>query len=146
MLDGATGHLLRILRYPPLTGAEAAGSERAAAHGDINLLTVLPAATRPGLQVCDSSGAWHDVSCDPGSVVVNGGDMLDLATGGWFPSTTHRVVLPDGDEGRRSRMSTPLFLHPAEHVVLAEGVTAFGYLRERLLDISGVDIAAAPGL
>jgi len=43
-------------------------------------------------------------------------------------------------------MSTPLFLHPAEHVVLAEGVTAFGYLRERLLDISGVDIAAAPGL
>lgn len=43
--------LLRILHYPPMTGDEEPGAIRAAAHGDINLLTVLPASNEPGLQV-----------------------------------------------------------------------------------------------
>ena len=34
------------MRYPPLRGDEPEGALRAAAHGDINLLTVLPAAAQ----------------------------------------------------------------------------------------------------
>jgi isopenicillin N synthase-like dioxygenase len=133
MVDGSRRSLLRILRYPPLTGDEPAGSLRSAAHEDINLLTVLPAATHPGLQVRDRSGTWHDVPGDLGSVVVNGGDMLTLASGGYFPSTAHRVLLPSGEEGRHSRVSTPLFLQPADDVVLADGVMEGPELPQRAL-------------
>jgi isopenicillin N synthase-like dioxygenase len=141
MLEGSHRTLLRILRYPPLTGEEPPGAVRAAPHEDINLLTVLPAADGPGLRVRDQTGRWHDVPGDPGSVVINGGDMLTLASGGYYPSATHQVVNPAGPDARRSRVATPLFLEPADDVVLAPGVTAFDFLRERLLQIRGVDLA-----
>jgi isopenicillin N synthase-like dioxygenase len=141
MLEGSHRNLLRILRYPPLTGREPAGAVRAAPHGDVNLLTVLPAADAPGLRVRDRAGTWHDVPADPGSVVINGGDMLELASEGYYRSATHAVANPSGDDARRSRMSTPLFLQPADDVVLAPDVTAFEFLRERLLRIRGVDLA-----
>jgi isopenicillin N synthase-like dioxygenase len=144
MLEGATRTLLRILRYPPLTGAEPPGALRAAAHEDINLVTVLPAANRPGLQVLDRAGAWHDVPCDPGSVVVNSGDMLALASAGYFPSTTHRVLLPTGEDARYSRVATPLFLHPADDVELAGGATAFSFLQDRIRQIRGVELSPGP--
>jgi isopenicillin N synthase-like dioxygenase len=51
MIEGCDQTLLRVLHYPPLRGDEEPGAVRAAAHGDINLLTILPAATEPGLQV-----------------------------------------------------------------------------------------------
>jgi isopenicillin N synthase-like dioxygenase len=142
MLQGSHRTLLRILRYPPLTGDEPSGAVRAAAHEDINLLTVLPAADAPGLRVQDQAGQWHDIPADPGSVVINSGDMLKLASGGYYPSATHEVVNPTGALAGRSRASTPLFLEPADDVVLAPGITAFDFLRERLLRIRGVDIAA----
>ena len=140
MLEGSRRTMLRLLRYPPVTGQEPPGSLRAAAHEDIDLLTVLPAATQPGLQVQDLQGRWHDVACDPGGVVVNGGDMLTLASGGFFPSTTHRVLLPSVEDGHPSRVSTPLFLHPADTVELAAGITAWDALRERLRQIRAIEL------
>jgi isopenicillin N synthase-like dioxygenase len=140
MLDGSTRTLLRVLRYPPLTGNEPAGAVRAAAHEDINLLTVLPASNESGLQVRDINGSWHDVPCDYGSMAVNCGDMLALASGGYYPSTTHRVLNPTGDSAMRSRLSVPLFLHPADDVILAEGRTAFEFLHERIAELRSQDI------
>jgi isopenicillin N synthase-like dioxygenase len=140
MLEGSHRTLMRILRYPPLTGDEPGGAVRAAAHEDINLLTVLPAADAPGLRVRHADGSWWDVPADPGSVVINAGDMLQLCSGGRFPSATHDVTNPAGDDRSRSRMSTPLFLQPADDVVLAPGVTAFSFLRERLMAIRGVEL------
>ncbi len=139
MMTGSKRSLLRILRYPPLTGDEPADAVRAAAHEDINLLTVLPASNEPGLQVRDVAGEWHDVPCDFGSLAINSGDMLHLASGGYFPSTTHRVINPTGDSATRSRMSMPLFLHPADDVLLAEGRTAYSYLQERIAELRGND-------
>ena len=63
MINGTQRTLLRILHYPPLRGDEPEGSVRAAAHQDINMITVLPASNEPGLQVRDLSGKWHDVPC-----------------------------------------------------------------------------------
>jgi isopenicillin N synthase-like dioxygenase len=140
MLDGSRSTLLRILRYPPLTGQEPVGSVRAAAHEDINLITVLPAANEPGLQVRDIRGAWHDVPCDFGSLAINAGDMLQLASGGYYPSTTHRVMNPVGESAKTSRVSVPLFLHPANDVILAEGRTAFSFLQERLRELRSQDL------
>ncbi|NRT54429.1 isopenicillin N synthase family oxygenase [Sphaerotilus uruguayifluvii] len=135
MIAGSRRTLLRILRYPPLRGDEPAGALRAAAHEDINLLTVLPAATAPGLEVLGRDGRWRPVPCDPGMLVINTGDMLQEATGGWLPSTTHRVVNPQGDAARRPRVSMPLFLHPRAEVRLSARHTAGSYLEERLREL-----------
>ena len=140
MVDGSKNTLLRILRYPPLTGHEPPGALRAAAHEDINLITVLPASNEPGLQVRDVHGTWHDVPCDFGSLAINAGDMLQLASGGYYPSTTHRVTNPVGESAKRSRVSVPLFLHPANDVVLAEGRTAISFLQERLRELRSQDL------
>jgi isopenicillin N synthase-like dioxygenase len=142
MMDGSNRSLLRVLRYPPLRGDEQPGAVRAASHEDINLLTILPASNEPGLQVRDVAGNWHDVPCDFGSIAVNAGDMLQLASGGYYPSTSHRVVNPTGDEARRSRLSLPLFLHPADDVVLAEGRTARSFLLERIAELRSQDTPA----
>jgi len=135
MIKDSTHTLLRVLRYPPLTGQEPAGSLRAAAHGDINLLTILPAANEPGLQVQDMNGNWVDVPCDFGMLIINIGDMLQEASQGYYPSTQHRVVNPTGEGATKSRVSLPLFLHPRNDVVLSERYTAHSYLEERLREL-----------
>lgn len=135
MTQGSEETLLRAIHYPPLSGAEEEGEIRAAAHEDINLITLLVAATEPGLQVKDVRGKWHDVKCDPGTIAVNAGDMLQMASGGYYPSTSHQVVNPSGEAAYKARLSIPLFLHPRKDVRLADGYTAGSYLDERLREI-----------
>ncbi|MCH7342121.1 isopenicillin N synthase family oxygenase [Pelomonas sp. CA6] len=135
MIQDSRQTLLRVLRYPPLTGQEPAGSLRAAPHGDINLLTILPAANEPGLQVQGKDGQWVDVPCDFGMLIINIGDMLQEASQGYYPSTIHRVVNPSGEGAKKSRVSLPLFLHPRNDVVLSDRYTAHSYLEERLREL-----------
>ncbi len=133
MIEGSEETLLRPIHYPPLKGGEEAGAIRAAEHEDINLITLLPAATAPGLEVKDLQGNWHAVSCSPGEIAINAGDMLQEASGGYYVSTTHRVVNPtDPVAARQPRYSMPLFVHPEAAVKLSERYTARGYLMERL--------------
>lgn len=127
--------LLRPIHYPPLQGGEEEGAIRAAAHEDINLITLLPAATAPGLQVKDKNGNWLDVPCDPGQIIINSGDMLQMASNGYYVSTTHQVVNPMGPAAKLPRFSMPLFLHPRGDVRLSEKHTARSYLEERLREI-----------
>ena len=68
----------------------------------------------------------------PGQLIVNIGDMLQEATGGYLPSTSHRVATPDAEQPAVSRMSLPLFLHPRPDVVLSPRYTAGQYLMQRL--------------
>ncbi|WP_417763134.1 isopenicillin N synthase family dioxygenase [Shewanella sp.] len=135
MIADSQKTLLRILHYPPLTGSETPGAIRAAAHEDINLLTVLPAANEPGLQVKGRNGEWIDVPSDFGNLIINIGDMLQEASNGYFPSTTHRVINPQGADMRKSRISLPLFLHPRPEVELSARYTADSYLMERLREL-----------
>ncbi|MCG2838466.1 isopenicillin N synthase family oxygenase [Photobacterium sp. WH77] len=135
MIENSDKTLLRVLHYPPLKGEEELGAIRAGAHEDINLLTVLPAANEPGLQVKAKTGEWLDVPCEFGNLIINIGDMLQEASGGYFPSTTHRVINPEGADKTKSRISLPLFLHPKPDVVLSERHTADSYLMERLKEL-----------
>ncbi len=137
MIEGCDQTLLRVLHYPPLQGDEEPGAVRAAAHGDINLLTILPAATEPGLQVLGKEGAWHDVPCDFGLLIVNIGDMLQEASGHYYPSTVHRVLNPTGVGATKPRISLPLFLHPRREVVLSERYTVGSYFEERMQELRG---------
>lgn len=132
MIDGSTQNLMRILHYPPLTGNETEGAVRAGAHGDINLLTVLVAASQSGLQLKGTDGKWIDVPVDPGMLAINIGDMLETATNGYYKSTLHQVINPVDDSRHNSRYSIPLFLHPRPNVKLTADKTSGEFLEERL--------------
>ncbi len=133
MMTGSNQSLLRILHYPPIENAEP-DAIRAAAHEDINLITLLLSGSKPGLQAKDAAGNWHDISCDDGMITINNGDMLAMASKNYYPSTTHRVINPDAKQNQ-SRYSMPMFLHPRPEVLLKPGTTADDYLQERLREI-----------
>ena len=135
MVEKSTRNLLRVIHYPPLRDSDNKNEVRAAAHEDINLITILCSATGSGLQALDVNNNWHDVPCDPGVIIVNTGDMLQMASGGYYSSTTHRVINPELGNQHISRMSMPLFLHPRDNVVLSKNYTAGEYLDERLKEI-----------
>jgi isopenicillin N synthase-like dioxygenase len=132
MIKDSPRTLFRLIHYPPLTGKEDPNAIRAAAHEDINLMTILPAATAEGLQVLDTKGQWHNVPCDARCIIVNSGDMLEECTQGYYKSTTHRVMNPIGEKAKQSRLSMPLFLHPADEIHLSERHTAGTYRKERI--------------
>ncbi|MEM7686288.1 MAG: isopenicillin N synthase family dioxygenase [Paracoccaceae bacterium] len=134
MLAGSKQNLLRVLHYPPMEQAPEPGAVRAAAHGDINLITVLVAGSAPGLEAQDTAGNWHAVPCDPGMIAINCGDMLEMASGGYFPSTIHRVVNPEKTQ-TGARFSMPMFLHPRPEVLLKPDTTADDFLQQRLREI-----------
>lgn len=134
--------VLRLLHYPPVTpGAE--GAVRAAAHEDINAITLLLGAEEAGLELLTRGGRWLPVSPPPGALAVNIGDMLQRLTAHRLRSTTHRVVNPAGEAARRSRYSMPFFLHFRPDFLIEpmgdageEPITAHDYLQQRLREIN----------
>ena len=143
MRDGNS--ILRLLHYPPAApGGAATAAIRAAAHEDINVITLLLGAEEAGLQLQDRAGQWRDIAAPPGSLVCNIGDMLERLTGARLPSTTHRVVNPAPDRAGIARYSMPFFLHFApDHVIRTmpggpqdwPPITADEFLRKRLREI-----------
>lgn len=143
--------VMRLLRYPPLEGAEAEGAIRAAAHGDINTITLLLGAEEAGLELLTADGEWLAIAPPPGALVVNIGDMLDRLTNHKLRSTTHRVVNPRGEAAYRARYSMPFFLHFRPDYVIEtlpscidaenpsahpEPISSHDYLMQRLREIN----------
>jgi isopenicillin N synthase-like dioxygenase len=144
MID--TGNsILRAIHYPPVGEAPPVGSVRAAAHGDINLITILMGATASGLQLQDKDGSWLDVETAPGQLVVDAGDMMSRITNEVIFATIHRVINPESSKS--ARFSMPFFVHPHPEAILScipsckgEGekfppINAHDCLMERLRDI-----------
>lgn len=107
--------LTRAIHYPPMALAPGAEHEWAAAHGDINLITALPRATAPGLQVLTEDG-WIDAIAPESRVIVNTGMMLEQLTNGTIPTGIHRVVAGPGQPG--DRYSVVQFCHPTPWTIL----------------------------
>src|SRR5215204_430496 len=140
--------VMRLLHYPPVP-QEAEGRIRAAAHEDINTITLLLGAEEAGLELLSKDGRWIPVSPKPGELVINIGDMLQRLTNGKLRSTTHRVVNPPPERRGFSRYSMPFFLHfrsdfliepvpgtvPAGERPKWPPITATEYLQERLREI-----------
>lgn len=109
MVDGNS--VFRIIHYPPLATDTPAGAVRAAAHEDINLITLLIESQGGGLEILTHDGQWLPVGALAGDIIVDSGDMLSRVTNGVIPATTHRVVNPP-QEKNDSRYSMPFFVHP----------------------------------
>jgi isopenicillin N synthase-like dioxygenase len=114
LVDGST--LTRAIHYPPMQEAPGESHAWAAPHTDINLITALPRATGPGLQLLTPDG-WADVTAPDGKVVLNTGIMLERLSNGTIPAGVHRVMAPAGAAG--DRYSVVQFCHPAPWFVLA---------------------------
>jgi isopenicillin N synthase-like dioxygenase len=110
---GAT--LTRAIRYPPMTQAPGQQHVWAGSHGDINLITALPRATAPGLQVLVGD-QWVDAVAPDGQVIINTGMMLERITNGVIPTGIHRVVASPGYDGER--YSVVQFCHPTPWTLL----------------------------
>ena len=108
--------LTRAIHYPPMLAAPAGGHLWAAPHGDINLITALPRATAPGLQVLVEN-RWQDALAPEGQVIINSGLMLERLSNGRIPTGWHRVVAPDGCTD--ARLSVVQFCHPTPSTVLS---------------------------
>ncbi len=146
---GSGNSILRPLHYPPIPVGDVPNI-RSGAHEDINLITLLVGASSEGLQVRSRKGEWVPFTADADTIVVNIGDMLQRLTNHVYPSTTHRVVNPQGEKAREPRYSVPFFLHPNPDFLIdvlpgcitadnpsryPQPITAQGYLEERLREI-----------
>lgn len=139
--------VFRLIHYPAMKDRYIEGGVRSSAHEDINLITLLPAATESGLQLLDRDGKWHAVDGLAGEIVADAGDMLSRHVNLKIPSTTHRVVNPSSPEA--VRYSMPFFCHPRPEVLLDcppellgpgeskrfEPITAHDFLMQRLREI-----------
>ncbi|NNK82060.1 MAG: isopenicillin N synthase family oxygenase, partial [Flavobacteriaceae bacterium] len=109
--------ILRPIHYPPIT-VEPKDAVRAAAHGDINLITLLMGAQGRGLQVQNHKGEWLDAIAKPDELMINVGDMLSRHSNNKLKSTIHRVVNPPKELWGTSRYSIPFFMHPISEMKL----------------------------
>ncbi len=137
--------ILRLLHYPPLPPDRDPRSIRAAAHEDINLITLLVSASASGLELMDRDGTWLAIESKPNAIIVDSGDMLARITNNVIPSTTHRVVNPP--DAKSSRYSMPFFMHPHPEAMLSclpscvgsgakyPDILAEDFLKQRLREI-----------
>jgi isopenicillin N synthase-like dioxygenase len=143
--------ILRPIHYPPIHQDNTA-SVRAGQHEDINFITLLIGSSAEGLQLLRRDGSWLPVTTagDDDAIVVNIGDMMQRLTNHVLPSTTHRVVNPEGEKRRQPRYSIPYFLHPNPDYLIETlpscisaarpnryptSISAHEYLMERLREI-----------
>jgi len=140
--------ILRPIHYPPIT-QEPDEAVRAAAHGDINLITLLMGAQGRGLQVQNHEGEWIDAIAQDDELMINVGDMLSRHTNNKLKSTIHRVINPPKELWGTSRYSIPFFMHPISDMKLDvleecvdennpkafEDITAGEFLTERLIEL-----------
>ncbi|MBB1140027.1 isopenicillin N synthase family oxygenase [Myroides sp. WP-1] len=140
--------ILRPIHYPPITD-EPKNAVRAAAHGDINLITLLMGAQGKGLQVQNHKGEWIDAIAADDELVINVGDMLSRHSNNRLKSTIHQVVNPPRELWSTSRYSIPFFMHPISEMPLNcldncideanpkkfDDITAGEFLHQRLVEL-----------
>tara|TARA_Y100000996_G_scaffold224644_1_gene176717 strand:+ start:1878 stop:2810 length:933 start_codon:yes stop_codon:yes gene_type:complete len=139
--------IMRVIHYPPVKSEEK--GERAGAHEDINLITLLIGGQQAGLEILTKEDKWVRASVDEDVIICNIGDMLQRLTNNYLTSTTHRVKAL-GQEMDTSRYSIPFFVHPNPDWYIKtlpnlvnklhpnlypEGILAEDFLQERLKEI-----------
>jgi isopenicillin N synthase-like dioxygenase len=131
--------LIKVIRYPGRADSE----QGVGAHRDAGVLTLLLAEPGSrGLQVrAGGSGGQErsdtginseflDVDPLPGALIVNIGEMLEIASGGYLRATEHRVRIQDTERlsvayffNPRLDARLPVLALPAELAARARGVT-----------------------
>ncbi|CAL1371314.1 unnamed protein product [Linum trigynum] len=98
--DSSWDFMLAHRYFPEIDGV----TNGLTAHEDSNAFTLLFQDDVGGLEVW-RNGEWIPVTPEPGAIVVNVGDLIQVLSNNKFKSATHRVVRPKG----KSRYSYTYF-------------------------------------
>ncbi|KIR30163.1 flavonol synthase [Cryptococcus deuterogattii 99/473] len=88
---------------------EASKGLRMHGHTDFGLTTLLFSVPVSCLQIWGKDEQWYYVPYNPGSLVINIGETLEIVSGGHFKATRHRVYKPPADQLQTERLSLVLF-------------------------------------
>lgn len=125
MMDRCAGPVLRMTWYP-------AGfvGEVNQPHTDIDLFTILPAATQPGLQR-RAGDQWLPVAIGEDEVAVMTGEILQEL--GVAPAIEHRVL-----GSRQERLSVSLFVNADPDLVVRQDVCVGDLMKRRFQSVRQV--------
>lgn len=114
--DGDRAWMAKLAHY--VGGVAEAGTQGVGLHADYGFITLLLQDEVGGLEVRPhGQDAWLPVEPIPGALVVNLGEMLEVATDGYLMATIHRVQSPP--EGV-DRYSVPFFYSPRLDAVIEQ--------------------------
>ena len=107
---GAPAWMGKLVHYVGGDIVPGAGKQGVGAHADYGFVTLLLQDNVGGLEVQPhGQSEWIDVPPTPGALVVNLGEMLEVATDGYLMATIHRVTAPPAGV---DRYSVPFFWAP----------------------------------
>jgi isopenicillin N synthase-like dioxygenase len=116
---------IKLMRYPGQLSE--ASHQGVGAHKDSGFLSFLLQDQQAGLQVEIEEGRWIDALPRENTLVVNIGELLELATNGYLRATVHRVVSPPAGSERLSiafflgaQLDAVVPLYPLPTVLLRE--------------------------
>jgi isopenicillin N synthase-like dioxygenase len=101
-------HMLRLAYYPSRKEGDDPSAVWAAAHQDLNAITLLPRPSRSGLQLKTKNGEWLSVLCPEDHILINCGDQISYKTAGHIVGTEHQVI-NDNPGDQSPRFSTIMF-------------------------------------
>ena len=111
--------------YPPVfSETDSDGADKPvynAPHSDLTVFTVLhqDQSRSGGLSVQRTDATWDEVAPEPGTYVVNVGELLTYLSGGRWRAAPHQVtVSPDPALARSVRISVPFFYRPSDERVV----------------------------
>ena len=96
---------IKLMRYPGQAPQQS--NQGVGAHKDSGFLSFLLQDRQAGLQVEIEEGRWIDALPLENTLVVNIGELLELATNGYLRATVHRVLSP---QAGNERLSIAFFL------------------------------------
>jgi len=112
---------VRVICYPEQSEAPEPGQLRSGAHTDYGTLTILMSdKSAGGLQAQHRDGYWVDVTIEPGTYVINIGDIMQIWTNDQWVSTMHRVVNPPAEVASAARRHSVVFFHQPNYDALIE--------------------------
>ncbi|EMQ97322.1 isopenicillin N synthase family dioxygenase [Paeniglutamicibacter gangotriensis] len=108
--DHAPAWMGKLVHYVGGGIVPEAGTQGVGAHADYGFITLLLQDSVGGLQVQPyGQDEWIEVAPIEGALVVNIGEMLEVATNGYLMATIHRVTAPPAGV---DRYSVPFFYSP----------------------------------
>lgn len=127
-------NLLRLAYYPAPKPTDDLEAVWAAAHEDLNALTLLPPSTVPGLQLLTKDGEWKSVNVPQGYLIINTGEQLQNKTAGMIQATRHRVVNPGGEHARQCRYASIFFASWSPEFSLAPFTSCVDKMTENMTE------------
>ena len=107
-------------------------------HTDYGTTTLLFSVPVTALHIWSRNNKWQPVKYNPGALVINMGEALEIVSGGHFKATRHKVTNTPQDQEHMERLSIVQFNASAGDMRLAPAVESPLLQREGFVEEQGV--------